>query len=549
MTTLRAEGSAFSSSSGIVVGCAQKLSYGRQPIPERHLRADAIEAEQERLAQAIQLAVQELDTEHAHLVSLHHKDPVLILEAHRMLLLDPELIEKSLGLICHERMNAEWALRCQMNAIQAVFERIEDEYLRSKKSDVEQVGNRIMRHLIGQAFDTSFIHKDEPMILISEDFSPAEIVSMWRLGAAGIICEQGGINAHSIIIARGIGLPALIGASGILEEVEDGDIIVLDAERERWTVNPSTDEVTQYQRFMDAMDVVRNDLYQFANKPSQSGDGHKMAIMANLEFHEELTVAIELGAEGIGLYRTEFVFMQDAEPPCEQRQFEQYAHIVQSMKHQTITIRLLDIGGDKPVLFQQLSGEKYNGENPAMGLRGVRMLLQWPDILKTQIRAILRASQLGRVNILLPMVSHCHEVLAIRAMIDECRKELNISNHIAVGSMIEIPAAALIASDLAKVSDFFSIGTNDLIQYTLAADRCDDEVCHIYNSDHPAILQLIKQTVQAAKQHQIPVAICGELAANPEWTQSFLDLGMDSLSMSPNSILKIRKHLSKLEKK
>jgi len=371
---------------------------------------------------------------------------------------------------------------------------------------------------------------------------------MWRLGAAGIVCEQGGMNAHSIIIARGIGLPALIGVSGFLEQVQDGGIMVLDAEREHWTINPSQEEMVQYQRFMVAMDVVRNDLYQFADKPSHSHNGYPMAIMANLEFHEELSVAVELGAEGVGLYRTEFVFMQDAEPLSEERQFEQYAHIVKSMKKQPITIRLLDIGGDKPVLFQQLSGQHYNGENPAMGLRGVRMLLQWPEILKTQLRAILRASQLGQVNILIPMVSNCHEVLQIRAAIEECCQELGIDSQIALGSMIEIPAAALIAEDLAKVSDFFSIGTNDLIQYTLAADRGDEEMGHIYSSDHPAILQLIRQTVHAAKLHNIPVSVCGELAANPEWTQTFLDLGMNSLSMSPNSILMVRRHLSKLDK-
>jgi len=543
----RQEGTAFASSSGIVIGCVQRLTGKRQTIPERQLTEEMVEKEQLRLTEAVQAALQELDAEYVHLARLHEQDSALILEAHRMLLLDPELVHKAARLIAADCINAEWALRRQMNRIQRVFDEVEDEYLRSKKSDVEQVGNRIMGHLMGHVFEPNIIKGDVPTIFIAEDFSPAEIVSLWRLGAEGIICEQGGVNSHSIIIARGVGLPALVGANGILDDVIDGDVLILDAERGCWMANPTSIELEQCHRLMAAMDVVRNDLRQFAGKESRSANGYRMRIMANLEFQEELEATLELGPEGVGLFRTEFIFMQDDEPPSELRQYQQYAHVVDAMKGLPVTFRLLDIGGDKPALFNQLSGHDYNGENPAMGLRGVRMLLQWPEILKTQIRAILGASQHGEVKILVPMVTVCEEMLQVRAIVAECCDELEIENNIKIGSMIEVPGAALIADELAKVSDFFSIGTNDLIQYTLAADRGDEQMYNIYSDTHPAILKLVRYAAQAAHKQNIQISVCGELAANSQWTEVFLNLGMHSLSMNPNSILMIRRHLSKLE--
>jgi len=547
---MRLEGAAIASSSGVVIGKVQKLVAGREAISERRLLVEELQEEQLRLASAVQSALQELDVEHAHLLALQHQDLVLILEAHRMLLLDPELVDKALNLIADEKINAEWALRRQMDAIVAVFDCIEDDYLRSRKTDVEQVGQRIMCHLMGQVFSPDSMQADDPTIIVADDLSPSNIVLLWRQGAAGIICEQGGMNAHAIIIARGIGLPALLGTNNLLKQAQDGDLLLLDAERESWILHPNANEVLQYKRFIAAMDVVRHDLKRFSKRVSESADGHRMNIMANLEFREEVGLAVEMGVEGVGLFRTEFIFMQDAVPPHETRQYEQYADILKGMKGSSVTFRLLDIGGDKPALFQQLSGYHYNGENPAMGLRGIRMLLQWPNVLKAQVRAILRASEYGCVEILVPMVTTCAEMIAVHEMVKKCCNELGIDkNTVPVGCMIEVPAAVMIADELAAVSDFFSIGTNDLIQYTLAADRADEDVCCIYSPEHPAILALIQKTVYAAHKADIPVTVCGELAANPEWTETFLNLGLHGLSMSLNSTLMIRKHLSKLEYK
>ncbi|MDQ6955400.1 MAG: phosphoenolpyruvate--protein phosphotransferase [Mariprofundaceae bacterium] len=545
----RTEGSAIACSSGVVIGRVQKFSSGRPAISEIHLPTEALEKEQSRLSSAVQAVLQELNAEHAHLLGLGHHDPVLILEAHRMLLLDPELVDKALELIVREKINAEWALRRQLDVIEAVFDCIEDEYLRSKKNDVAQVVHRIMSHLMGHAPRLESIQSDPPIIFVADDLSPSDIVSLWRLGATGVICQQGGVNAHSIIIARGIGLPALVGSNEILCQLHDGDLLILDAERGCWIAHPTVKEQGQYQAFIEAMDVVRGDLKQFSKRSSQSRNGYHMDVMANLEFREEAELAVALGVDGVGLFRTEFIFMQDVEIPSEIRQYQQYREIVKAMSGSVVTFRLLDIGGDKPALFQQLSGCHYNGENPAMGLRGVRMLLQWPAVLKAQVRAILRASEYGRVNILVPMVTNCSEMIAVREIVNACCKELGVSNTISVGCMIEVPGAVMIADDLAEVSDFFSIGTNDLIQYTLAADRGDEDMSYVYSPEHPAILQLIKMTVKAAHKTSIPVTICGELAANPEWTQVFLNLGLTGLSMSLNSVLMIRRHLSKLEYK
>jgi len=542
-------GSGVASSDGIVIGYIQKLAAGRHPIPERTIEHAGIPFELQRLDSALQKALKELDEEQEHLIGLKTQEPLLILEAHRMMLLDPELIQKVRQLIEDKQINAEWALRQQLDAIGLVFDEIENPYLREKKSDVEQVGIRILRQLMGQSLKLELPSGSEPQILLGQEFSPQDIVTLWRLGIAGIIAEQGGMNAHSIIVARGIGLPALIGSDNILDKAEDGDAIILDARLDKWILNPTGQDLEQYLNFMAAFEVIRIELEQFADKPSLSRDGQALPIMANLEFKEELTQTHHVGAEGIGLFRTEFGFLQSHDMPSHstEHQYRDYSHIIHSMRGAPVTFRLLDIGGDKPALFQQLSGYRYGGANPAMGLRGVRLLLHLPELLKHQLTALLKAAEDGPLNILVPMVTSVEEMEQVRDIIEACKHTLGVTQHIPLGAMIEVPAAVMIARELATVSDFFSIGTNDLIQYTLAADRGDEDVGPIYSPDHPAIYQFIKMSVKAASKAGIPISVCGELAADPGWTQSFLNMGMDSLSMGLNSVLTIRKHLSHLK--
>jgi phosphotransferase system enzyme I (PtsI) len=540
-------GGGVASSDGIVIGHIQKLASGRHPIPERAIEHARIPFELQRLDSALQKALKELDEEKEHLAGLRSQEPLLILEAHRMMLLDPELIQKVRHLIQDKQINAEWALRQQLDIIGLVFDEIENPYLREKKSDVEQVGVRILRQLMGESLKLELPGSSQPQILLGQEFSPQDIVALWRLGIAGIIAEQGGMNAHSIIVARGIGLPALIGSDDILDKAEDGDAIILDARLDKWILNPTGKDLEQYRNFIAAFEVTRAELEQFADKPSLSSDGKAFPIMANLEFKEELTQTHHVGAEGVGLFRTEFAFLQSRDVPSHHTQYQHYSHVIRSMQGAPVTFRLLDIGGDKPALFQQLSGYRYGGANPAMGLRGVRLLLHLPELLKHQLTALIKAAEDGPLNILVPMVTSVEEMEQVRDIIEVCKHELGITRHIPLGAMIEVPAAVMIAQELATVSDFFSIGTNDLIQYTLAADRGDEDVGSIYRPGHPAIYQFIKMSVKAARKAGIPISVCGELAADPDWTQSFLNMGMDSLSMGLNSILTIRKHLSHLK--
>lgn len=539
-------GRAIAASPGIAIGHVQKLVHGRLLIPEYHIANRAIEREVQRLNAAIEASLQELDEERPHLSTMQSQEPLHILEAQRMLLLDPELAESAKGLIRQQKINAEWALRIQMDRIEAVFDRIEDAYLRSKKLDIEHVGQRILNHLMGNHAPYAVVHCDDPMILVCRDFSPLEAVRLWRQGLAGFVTEQGGVNAHTIIIARGVGMPALMGAKGLMELAEDGDALIIDGERGQWILNPTPKELGKYRDYAATMEQARTGLKAFAGKPSRSADGHPLKLMANLEFIEELALAKEIGIDGIGLYRTEFLFTNQDSLPGEEEQYEHYVEVIRTMQGMPVTFRLMDVGGDKPVLFKQLAGRGWGGANPSMGLRGIRLLLDQPKVLRTQIRAMLRASREGQVQILMPMVTRTEEVLAVREMLSECEQDLGLDCPTKLGTMIEVPAAALIADELAGISDFFSVGTNDLIQYTLAADRGDEGVADLYNPNHKAVLRLLEHTVAAAKRAGIPVMMCGEMAGDPHWTEMLLNMGFDALSMSLSRILPIRKHLAEL---
>jgi len=541
----RRDGTAVAASSGVMIGHVKKIASGHMQVPRREVGSWQVEEEVLRLHKAVEAAVTEIDIERSHLQENSNHDTLPILDVHKMLLSDPELMDSTRIRIMDACINAEWALRQEMDAVKAVFDAMEDEYLGQRRDDVEQAGSRILRHLMLEEHKAASHDHADQVIYVSHDFSPPDVVSLWRRGVAGLVAELGGADAHNIIVARGIGLPALVGATGILDDMEDGDLLILDAEQGRWVLNPSDDELQGYQKFMHALALHQDSLKSFANQPSLSRDGQAVALMANVEFPEELAIADEIGIEGVGLYRTEFLFMENDEMPSEETQFRQYTKLVKAMKGKPVTMRLLDIGGDKIGLYQGILGHDFGGSNPAMGLRGVRLLLSQPEWLEAQLKAMIRASELGPIQVLVPMVTDCSEMEKVREMMDEYRRELDVSGALVLGCMIEVPAAVMIADELAKVSDFFSIGTNDLMQYTLAADRTDEDVAGLYASTHPAIRKLIQLTVDAAKKAGIPVSVCGELAANPAWTQTFLRMDIDVLSMSLNKILSIRRELSK----
>jgi len=548
----RRQGAVVASSSGIVIGRAQVVTHGRQKVPEHAIGQHQVEAEINRLRAAIEAAALAIDVEREHLQAAGIHEPMVLLDMHRMLVRDPELQEKSSRRIRNDGICAEWALRQEVDAVRQIFEEIDDEYLRNRKHDIEHAGRRIIHALLrapGQvdaerALDD--VALQQPVIYVSDDFSVTEVVNLWRRGAAGIITEQGGIDAHNIIVARGIGLPALVGATGILADIENGSPVILDAEQDMWILNAPQAEQLAYQRFREAVSVSKKGLESFAHQDSLSANQHAMKLMANIEFIEELDMADQVGIDGIGLYRSEFLFINESRMPDEQYQFEQYAKLVDRMQGKPITMRLLDVGGDRPWLYKDLQGHDYSGANPALGLRGLRLLLRNPARLKIQLSAMIRAAEMGTVRILAPMVTTCEEMEQLRDIVRQCQIRLGSSRQIPLGAMIEVPAAALIADQMASVSDFFSIGTNDLMQYTLAADRNDDEIASLFQPGHSAILQLIQMTAAAAKKANIPVSVCGELAADPNWTETFLNLDMEYLSMSASNILSIRSFLSRL---
>ncbi|MDX8410846.1 MAG: phosphoenolpyruvate--protein phosphotransferase, partial [Mariprofundaceae bacterium] len=386
----------------------------------------------------------------------------------------------------------------------------------------------------------------EGVVLVSDEFSPSQAVQIWEQKVSGFISEQGGANSHTIIVARGVGLPALVGATQIMDAARDGDILIIDGNQGRWFINPSANILARYKRVAEQSAGLQQGLRTYANKPSLTANGHHLPLMVNMEFIEELPLALDVGAEGMGLYRTEFLYLNRDDLPDEEEQLEHYRQIVQGMQGQMVTLRTLDIGGDKETVFQRIVGQRWGGDNPAMGLRGIRLMLCCESILRTQLRALLRAAEEGPVSILLPMVSQVSEVVRVRELLEQCQKEIGSHNKVPLGSMIEVPAAALIADQLANVCDFFSVGTNDLIQYTLAVDRGDEKIAELNNPGHDAVLTLLRFSVNAAKKADIPISMCGEMAGDSAWTETLLNMGFNALSMSASRILEVRKHLSGL---
>ena len=535
------KGTAVACSVGIVVGSVQKLDAKHLFIQEYKIHEDEVAAEVARFKVAIKQATLALEQEIQDLVDHHFADDLIpILQAHLMMLNDQELVGKTCALIEGKLINAEWALKKRLQRLTKTFEHIKDAYLRSRKEDIEHIGQRILSFLVG---DETPLQQSES-IMVAMDFSPSEIVTMWRAGVSGFVAVQGGKDSHAMIVARGVGLPGISGVQGLFDQIEDGDQLVLDAENGSWVLHPDEQELAHYAGLQKKLENEERQLQFYVNQ-NRVGEP-LMPLMANLEFFEEVEVANKYGVDGVGLFRTEFLFMQHKTLPSEAQQFEYYAQVVKGLKGKPVTFRLLDLGADKLAQSASLI-ELYEGENPSLGLRGVRLLLHKPDLLQKQLRAIVRTSEFAEISVLVPMVTSVEEMLAVRYHLDKVKKDLGIDCVIKLGCMIEVPAAVFIANDLAKVSDFFSIGSNDLAQYCLAVDRSDEHVSYLYDSSHPAVLKLISMAVDAAKLHAIPIAICGELASSPEWTETFLNLNVSYLSMSARKVLTIRKKLHHLQ--
>ncbi|MDQ6950770.1 MAG: phosphoenolpyruvate--protein phosphotransferase [Mariprofundales bacterium] len=545
---LRQHGTAASASSGVAIGQVQRLSSLMPHVPHHHISNSMVELELDRFRHARQAAITRAQKELESLARMEDSNPALLIKAHLMLLNDPNFINAIIVHIRDGLHNCGWSIQLGVSSMLGKFNTTEDTYLHEMRNQIMHAGHRITSHLTET--DTSPLDSNHDTIILADDIPLPEVVRYWQRGAAGLITFQGGANSHMIVMSRGIGIPALAGIEQTtLHHARDGDTIILDAERQRWILNPNPEDIAHYQRFTSAMQQANAELQNFANQASVTLDGVVVELLCNVEFPQELEQVLRSGVNGIGLLRTEFLFLTADHQPDEEEQFQFYRPFVNAMGDRPTTIRLLDIGADKSLAFDLLKNNNYSGENPALGMRGIRLLLHAPELLRAQIRALLRLSEHGSIKILVPMITHRDQMEQVRTIIRNEAMDLGIAaDTVPLGAMIEVPAAAIIADELAEVSDFFSIGSNDLIQYTLAADRCDENVfgCRRDIAAHPAILQLISMAAASAHAADIPISLCGELAADPAWIKPLIQAGITTFSMHCNKILPQRRHIRHL---
>jgi phosphotransferase system enzyme I (PtsI) len=524
-------------SPGIAMGVAHVLAH-RVDIHERRIAADQVDAEIERFETALRDTDDQLARIQTQLAADEGDEhQYRILEAHRLMLSDVHLVERARRMIREEKTGAEWAVRKSLDQIQAVFEKIEDPYFRDRKSDVALVGERLLRTLVGKRETTSAEDAPKGSIAIAHELSPADAAQLGRAEAAGFCTEGGGRTSHTAIVARALGLPYVVGVEKLGHKVWSGMTVVIDGVRGEVILDPDAEAMRRYEARADVHRARAHRLAAIRDVPSQTSDGTVVHLHANVEMLEEIPIAVELGAESVGLFRTEFLYLERNELPSED---EQYAHAVAALRSaggRPITFRTLDLGGDKLPPSVRIPV----GANPAMGLRSIRYSLHRVDVFRTQLRALHRAAAVGPMQILLPLISGVAELRQTKVLCAEVVEELKRegiahADKVPLGVMIETPSAALIADLLAAECDFLSIGTNDLIQYALAADREDEHVGYLYHPLHPAILRALRQTVVGAERMGKPVAMCGDMAGDPILAWVLIGLGLRSLSMAPRQI-------------
>ncbi|MEQ6048197.1 phosphoenolpyruvate-protein phosphotransferase [Lysinibacillus capsici] len=505
-----------------------------------------IEAEQKRLAAALAKAEQELIVIRQQTFEKFSAEEAAIFEAHLLVVHDPELIGPINQKIADEAVNAEYALHEVTSMFVALFEGMDDEYMSARASDIKDVTNRILAHLLGVHIPNPS-NINEQVIIVANDLTPSETAQLDRNYVLGFITDIGGRTSHSAIMARSLEIPAVVGAGVATTTIQDGDTIIVDGLTGQVLVNPSADVIADYQEKAQKYRVQQAEWSTLVNEQTVSKDGVHVELAANIGSPNDLDGVLRHGAEGIGLYRTEFLYMGRENLPSEEEQFTAYKTVLEGMKGKPVVIRTLDIGGDKHLPYLPLQEEM----NPFLGHRAIRLCLDQQELFRTQLRALLRASVYGNLKIMFPMIATIQEFRAAKAILLE-EKEKLIAGGIAVGSsievgmMVEIPSTAVMADIFAKEVDFFSIGTNDLIQYTMAADRMNEKVSYLYQPYNPAILRLIQMVIKAAHQEQKWVGMCGEMAGDEHAVPLLLGLGLDEFSMSATSILKTRALLKQL---
>lgn len=528
-------------SGGIAIGRAQLTSHALMEVTHYTIPRNKIRSEKTRFDRAIKAVGKELKNLKKQMpgdISPAEFDAFLNL--HRMILEDSTLSEAPKKYIDSINCNAEWALKLQLENLIEQFAKIEDSYLRERQADVRQVGERILKALLGRPGHAPMTHPEENTIIVAHDLSPTDVVLFKQHNFASFITDLGGATSHTAIVARSLNIPSVVALHQARELIQENEMIIVDGTAGVIIVDPDETVLTEYELRREEWLLKQQKLKRIKKNRAATLDGVDIELFANIELPEDVKSAKENGASGVGLFRTEFLFLNRGDLPSEDEQFAAYRKVVKEMRNTPVTIRTFDLGSDK-----QVEGRTRVAPNPALGQRAIRLCLAEPTLFHHQLRAILRASHYGRVRILIPMLSNVHEIDQALHLIAEAKESLDLDKikydrKIEIGGMIEVPAAALSIKTFVEKLDFVSIGTNDLIQYTLAIDRTDDSVAHLYDPMHPAILNLLSQIIKTADSAGKSVAVCGEIAGDPTLTRVLLSIGLRTFSMHPAHILSVK---------
>jgi phosphotransferase system enzyme I (PtsI) len=542
--TIAFQGIGVAASQSVAIGPVHLTGFGMYSAARTPIAPEEVAGELDRLNRAVAEARHALKLVRAQVTRSTPLNIGEFIDAHLMMLEDVALIDEVRKIIRDELYCAEWALQMQRDTLVGVFDAMDDPYLRTRRDDVEHVVHQIMAFLQGHQLQFDPGAKDlEGHVVVARDLMPADAIVLRHRGAAAFVTEFGGPVSHTAILARSLAVPAVVGVHNITRYVRQGESLIVDGETGTVLADPDTRTLAYYHARLGAIEVRRQRLLTLVDRPAVTRDGTTITLLANLDLPEDAANARQNGAVGVGLYRTEFLYMNRDDLPDEEEHLATYTAIVRALDGLPLTIRTLDLGLDKR--SETFPGPSTGPCNPALGLRGIRLCLKEPELLRPQLRAILRASALGPIRVMLPMVTNVQEVETVLAIIAQLKADLThegrtFDPQLPVGAMIEVPAAALAARALARRTDFLSIGTNDLIQYTLAIDRLDDTVSYLFDPTHPAILQLIRTTIAAGRELATPVTMCGEMAGDPRYTKLLLGLGLRHFSMQPGALLGIK---------
>lgn len=533
-------------SPGIGIGKAVVIDKASINITKNYIKDAGNELD--RLMNAIETAKEQLNELYVSTIDELGEKEAQIFKSHEMMLEDDTFISDVENRIKQEGVNAEYALNETSNVYIKMFQSIEDEYLRERAEDIKDVMNRVIRILMGIS-SVDFSNLKENSIIVAKDLTPSDTAQIDRTKVAAMITEIGGKTSHAAIIARIMGIPTVVGLNNITDKIKNGDTVICDGKTGKVLVNPNAKQLFYFTKKKNIEDEIRNELKNQIGLPSVTKDGFKISLTANIGVPNDVDMALENDAEGIGLFRSEFIFMNREHQPTEDEQFEQYKEVLVKMGDKPVIIRTLDIGGDKNVPYIDIPKEM----NPFLGYRAIRLCLGNVEVFRTQLRAILRASVYGNVKIMIPMISTMKELKDSKKILQQAKDELTkegikFEKDIEIGIMIEIPSAAIISDLLAREVDFFSIGTNDLIQYTMAVDRMNSKLSYLYSQYHPALLRLIKGIIDNAHEAGIWVGMCGEAAGDPKLIPVFVGMGLDEFSMNSPSILRARYIVRNLNK-